>query len=221
MKDSINKDVTQEDLKLTEESILKLENNLIDICKKIQSQEAEHKKFLKASHYVYSLINRAISLNRGFLTLTQVDNYSTAVSLIRLQVDTCLRLYALSLSDNWEEFYNTIMDGKHIRNIKDRDGNKMTDNYLVTKYDKIVPGFKELYQNTSGFVHFSDSHIKMNSKITDLNEYYYNLNIIVGGTDKINIYKKVDYAFNMFGVGKRILMLVRGYQEVTKKKFFS
>ncbi len=40
--------------------------------------------------------------------------------------------------------------GERIRNIKDADGNKMTDQYLSTKLDEIYPGFRLLYENTSG-----------------------------------------------------------------------
>lgn len=47
-----------------------------------------------------SIVNRAISLNRGFVTLADSNNYQTGISLMRLQIDNYLRLYAMSLIDD-------------------------------------------------------------------------------------------------------------------------
>ena len=220
-KQPINKDVTEKDLEEINKSFLELENKIKDVCKLIFSQETEQSKLFKSSHYILSIANRAISLNRGFLTLTQVNNYSTAISLIRLQVDSCLRLFALTLVDDWPSFYKDVVSGKEIRNLKDRDGNKMTDSYLVAKYDKIDNGFKLLYKNTCGFVHFSNSHIKLNTRTKDETEDTFRMQISVGDIDHLEIYEKVDYGFNMFMVGKSIYKQIKSYQKAMKEHWLN
>lgn len=49
------------------------------------------------AHYAASIVNRSISLNKSFKLLFDNKIYTTAISLIRLQIDNCLRLYAISL----------------------------------------------------------------------------------------------------------------------------
>lgn len=218
-KQEINKNVTEEDLKLIHNSFIDLETKLKYVCKEIFQQETEKKKLYKSSHYIFSIANRTISLNRAFLTLTQVNNYSAAISLIRLQIDSCLRLFALTLVSDWRVFYDEVMKGTEIRNLKDREGNKMTDNYLVTKYDEIENGFKLLYKNTCGFIHFSDSHIKLNTKFESVSDSTFPTRISIGDVDKLEIYEKVDYAYNMLVVGKSIYKLIKGYQKSIKENW--
>lgn len=216
-KQQINKNVTEKDLELIHKSFLELETKIKDVCKEIFLQETKNKKLFKSSHYIFSIANRTISLNRAFLTLTQVNNYNAAISLVRLQVDSCLRLFALTLVSDWRDFYDEVMKGTEIRNLRDRDGNKMTDNYLVTKYDKIYNGFKLLYKNTSGFIHFSNSHIDLNTEFESLSDKTFPTKISIGDIDKLEIHQKVDYAFNMYVVGKNIYKLIKGYQKSTNE----
>lgn len=65
----INKNVTQDDLEGIFQNIIKLEEALKDEIKKIVQFEQKNGGLTKLSHYIMSVVNRAISLNRGFLTL--------------------------------------------------------------------------------------------------------------------------------------------------------
>src|SRR5690606_31735281 len=96
----------------------------------------EKKVLSKPSHYIFSIIHRAIELNRGFKTLAEANNWITAINLIRLQADSCMRLFALSLTSDRLDFYNRVIGGEHIRNLIDADGKKMTDQYLSQKLDE-------------------------------------------------------------------------------------
>ncbi|WP_282133219.1 hypothetical protein [Cellulophaga baltica] len=207
-KQNLNTDVTEDNLNHTFKNILLLEKLFILEIKKIYEIE---EGISKINHYIMSIANRAISLNRGFVTLAESNNYQTAISLMRLQIDNCLRLYALSLYSDSGEFYEKVLKGEHIRNLKDRDGNRMTDNYLVTKIDKIFPQFKSLYQKLSGHIHFSSEHFAFNNKVE--NDTY---SISVGNIEDLKIAEKVDYTFNMYLVGKDLLKLISEYRmEIT------
>lgn len=165
--------------------------------------------------YTSAIINRAISLINGFQTLASVNNYISAVPLIRLQIDNCLRFYASTLVDNYNNFFLKYLGGEHIRNMKDINGNKMTDNYLIRKLDsEVFPGIHNLYQNTSGHIHLSNEHSFLQTEL--LSDKERTITTKIGGMDFFKIDQKVDYAFNMFKASEFLLELVKSwkYQKV-------
>ena len=207
----INKDVSEEDLNLIYKYIDELNKELNNIAVEIFKNETDKKSLSKPSHFTFSIVHRAIELNRGFKALTETNNWITAINLIRLQADNCMRLFALSLVPDRLDFYQTIMKGEHIRNMEDGDGNKMTDYYLSKKLDILYPGFRLLYENTSGFIHFSKEHMNVNNDRIDNGEDFI-MYIRLAETTEFPIHKKVDYAFNMFMTGKELFKLLKGYK---------
>jgi len=161
--------------------------------------------------FVSAVINRAIGLSKGFTTLAIAKNYISAVPLIRLQVDNCLRFYASTLVSDYNDFFDKYLSGIHIRNIKDIDGNKMTDNYLAKKLDKeLFPGILNLYQNTSGHVHLSNEHSFLQTEIIPEKEM--SIRTKIGDIDFFKIDQKVDFAFNMFKATEFLLKMVQSWK---------
>jgi hypothetical protein len=217
-KDPINKDATEQDLEKIFDGLLDLEKEIKSEIKKIFENETRRGRLYKGSHFIFSIANRAIALNRGYYVLVKANNYVTAIALIRLQIDNCLRLYAMTLVDDPRDFYEKVLGGSEVRDLVDRDGKKMTDNYLVTKLDELFPKFKLLYKNTSGFVHFSNEHFFLNNTVTDMGENSFRLRTSIGDIDRLEIYEQVDYGFNMFMTGKNLFKLIKGYR-VTMEKY--
>jgi hypothetical protein len=215
----INKNVSEEDILLIRNAFADLEKNIKKVIYEIFFQETDLKVFFKPSHYTLSLANRVISLNKAYITLTKENNYTTAVALIRLQIDSCLRLFALMISSDWKDFYDDVMDGKEVRNLKDCRNKKMTDGYLVDEYQKVHNDFKSLYKKTCGFVHFSNSIIDLTSEYNDSIQKTLPTKISINGIDDISIPKKVDYDYNMFLIGKSFLKQLKLYKAVTKERF--
>jgi len=207
----INKDVTEDDLNLIYASLEELNKELNNVGLEIFKNETDKKVLAKSSHYTFSIIHRAIELNRGFKTLTEANNWITAINLIRLQADNCMRLFALSLVEDRLDFYNRVLNGEHIRNIKDAEGKNMTDLYLSQKLEGLYPGFRLLYENTSGFIHFSKEHINLNNDKVEVEEKFI-MYIRLAETTEFSISSKVDFAFNMFIVGKNLFRLLKGYK---------
>lgn len=58
----------------------------------------------KNDFYILSIINRAISLNKAFILLIENKNSLTAVSILRMQLDNLLRLNAINIVDNIDDF---------------------------------------------------------------------------------------------------------------------
>lgn len=210
-KQPLNNNVSADDLAKIFESLEAMNKKLNQTAVDIFTNETNRKLLSKPSHFTFSIVHRAIELNKGFQTLAEANNWITAINLIRLQADNCMRLFALSLVRDRLDFYNRLQNGEHIRNLKDAEGNKMTDQYLSTKLNELYPGFRLLYENTSGLIHFSNEHMKINTdRIDDGDEFM--MYIRLAETTEFPISKKVDYAFNMFIVSKELHSLLNGYK---------
>ncbi|MGY0035861.1 hypothetical protein [Pedobacter sp. NJ-S-72] len=210
-KQTLNSDVSEDDLAKIFESLDAMNTKLNQTAVDIFTNETNRKLLSKPSHFTFSIVHRAIELNKGFRTLAEANNWLTAINLLRLQADNCMRLFALSLVQDRLDFYNRVQDGEHIRNIKDAEGNKMTDQYLSTKLNELYPGFRILYENTSGLIHFSNEHMKINTDRIDHGDEFM-MYIRLAETTEFPIGKKVDYAFNMFIVSKELQGLLNGYK---------
>ena len=104
-------------------------------------------------------MKRTASNTEGFILLIESKNMSSARSLLRVQIDTFIRFSSLWIVDSPHDFAAEIIHGKHIRNIKDKLGNKMTDRYLIEILSKEYPWIRNVYDNLSGYIHFSSQHL--------------------------------------------------------------
>jgi hypothetical protein len=104
-------------------------------------------------------LNRSKAHISGFRHLVEAKNLICAGSLLRLQLDTALRFHAAFLVEHPHEFALAVLDGKRVRDLKDRDGKKMTDAYLVEKLGKEYEWVPRVYERTSGYVHLSATHL--------------------------------------------------------------
>ena len=126
-------------------------------------------------------MKRTASNTEGFITLIEAKNMTSARSLLRVQLDTFMRFSAICLVDSPHDFANEILTGKHIRNVKDKLNNKMTDRYLVDTLSKEYPWVKEVYGNLSGYIHFSAQHLF--NAVENMNNDTQTLNINIGKED--------------------------------------
>ncbi|MFA5214673.1 hypothetical protein [Sulfuricurvum sp.] len=138
------------DLKKTEIELLKVGMNMFS---------ADGGNLFPIDLIAIGAMKRTTSNTEGFITLVEAQNMTAARSLLRVQLDTFMRFSAIWIVDSPQDFANEIISGKHIRNIKDRAGNKMTDRYLVDTLSKEYPWLKDVYDNLSGYIHFSAKHL--------------------------------------------------------------
>ncbi|MCR4618403.1 MAG: hypothetical protein K5669_09515 [Lachnospiraceae bacterium] len=106
-----------------------------------------------------ALMDRSIRLAQGFVLMVENRNLTCAGALLRLQLDNCLRLYAINIAEDEKAIVDCLLKGEKIRNLKDKSGKKMSDGYLkglLVQYDE---KFETVYDNTSGYVHFSEKAI--------------------------------------------------------------
>jgi hypothetical protein len=108
--------------------------------------------------YTFMVLRRSLSLVFGFTTMIRERNFLCAAPLIRLQIDNLLRLRAAFLVTDQSQFVADVIQGKEVRQIKDRLGNKMCDAYLQDVLSGDYFWLKETYKKTSGYIHLSDAH---------------------------------------------------------------
>ncbi|HXH92463.1 MAG TPA: hypothetical protein VNN25_12850 [Thermoanaerobaculia bacterium] len=118
-------------------------------------------------------LRRSYALCRAFFDLILVENFTAAAPLIRLQLDTYLRTRAVSLVSDPQRFFEAIVTGTQLNHIKDSAGKRLTDTYLCERLGEGQPWVRELYRETSAFVHFSDKHALASLAGKDRNSFTY------------------------------------------------
>lgn len=109
--------------------------------------------------YAYGAIKRSMANCSAFRLLLTNRNFITAASVLRIQLDNALRFYASFLVSKPHEFAIAVLNGTPVRDLKDRNGKKMRDQYLVDCLSKEYPWIPKVYKETSGYIHFSKKHI--------------------------------------------------------------
>lgn len=132
--------------------------------------------------FAHGAINRSLALSAGFRTLIRDRNLICAGAILRLQLDTAIRFFAGFIVDKPHDFATEVLKGTPSRKMKDKNGQPMTDWYLVTQLAKEYPWIEPLYKKTSGYVHMSDTHIL--STFDGVNDETRVVGIKIGWRDK-------------------------------------
>ncbi|TPW31465.1 hypothetical protein FJU08_06820 [Martelella alba] len=136
---------------------------LLRICAGIMRdfpREREYERF-----YLMAAIRRTLSLGLAFRQAIESNNGQMAMILVRLNLDTLARIYALYWAEQTEgmtaeSFSRDIANGKKIGDMKLKGAKtKATDKWLIEQIESLGVWISEAYQRTSGAVHFSDFHI--------------------------------------------------------------
>ena len=139
--------------------------------KKIKANQSEilefgHSSFSKRGSKVYAfdfvvigIIKRTVSLSSAFVELIENWNLVCTRALLRMHVDTAIRLSAFWLHKSPQEMSKKVIGGQQINKMKDKNGNRMTDNYLVKQLSKENSWIMNVYKYTSSYIHFSEKHL--------------------------------------------------------------
>ena len=130
--------------------------------------------------FVNGLLNRSVNLLRGFVILMRDKNFIAAAPLVRLHLDSLLRLYAPQLIDyNIDDFAHKVIGGTPIRTLKDKDNQKMTDARLVEKIteNESFGWVQKVYDTGNAYVHYSDQLIFAAMKTKDKEERIVNFTV--------------------------------------------
>lgn len=109
----------------------------------------------------WAAVSRSISNLDGFLSMAEQGNFVLANSIVRLQLDTVLRFFSIHLVDAPHDHAMRIFKGESVKDMKDRNNNKMTDRYLCDTFaeKENLAWIKTVYEHTSGYIHLSNKHV--------------------------------------------------------------
>ena len=107
---------------------------------------------------IIGILNRCMSTSSAIEMLVSQWNMTSARAVLRVHLDTAIRLSAFWRVENPHELAKEIINRNQLYKIKDRSGKKMGDRYLVEELNKQYPWVEKVYSYTCGYVHFSDMH---------------------------------------------------------------
>jgi len=166
-------------------------------------------------YYVSGVLNRSLSLIYGFETLIASANFISAVHLVRPHLDNYLRLSAAWLVEQPHDFANRVWKGDVIRKMKDRDGKFMTDAYLKEKAAIDYPWITDVYEASSGFIHFSNKHIMNATSLSTDNDNA--LVTFIGKTDNnVSYHSKLEAVIGMIEISNCISNQVFGWVDTKR-----
>jgi len=132
-----------------------------------------------ADFYAMGIARRATALSSGFRSMVERRNSLCALPIVRMQLDTALRLYAGFFVSDHLAFCDAVMRGARINKMKADDGKKMLDTYLLERVAATNPWMRDVYDLTSGYIHFSGKHIVEAIKKDDAGD----LKMVIGPND--------------------------------------
>jgi hypothetical protein len=120
-----------------------------------------------ADFFIIGALRRTLAQARGFRDLIDARNFPCAAAILRLQLDTAMRVNALSIIDDVDAACKSVLDGKQFNRLKDRDGNKLSDAHIRKTLAQTHPWINPVYARTSDFVHLSGKHFEVSIARTD------------------------------------------------------
>lgn len=103
-------------------------------------------------------MKRSLDLLEGIICLTNRWNFAAAAPLLRLQIDSLLKLVYLAQLKNADEVSKAILEGKSFQKLKDSKGKPLFDIRLRNYARRFYPWLDRVYEETSKLIHFSDKH---------------------------------------------------------------
>jgi hypothetical protein len=103
---------------------------------------------------------RSYGLVDGFIAAFDSWNPVVAAPLLRMQVDSLIRLAYMAHAPRADAVAHHIFAGREFRTLKDDEGKTLTDCRLRKHAEDVHPWIGSVYQETSGWVHLSPAHLR-------------------------------------------------------------
>ena len=120
---------------------------------------------------IIAALNRTVNINKAYTTLIRDNNFIAAAPLVRINIDTLLRLYASIISEyDRNTFASKVIGGELIKKMKLRGTKKpLTDKTLHEELSKVedMEWVSQIYEAGSSFVHFDKTHFISSRFVSD------------------------------------------------------
>lgn len=155
-------------------SLIEIENKSKAIIKLGKQLHAISNEMFPFDLLIIAALNRTVNTNKAFVSLVKDNNFISAIPLIRINLDTLLRLYASNISEFDRNGYALkILSGMEVRKMKHFNSkSKLSDYFLHTEISKVegMEWVSYLYNIGNSFIHLEKSHFLSSMKITSEDE---------------------------------------------------
>jgi hypothetical protein len=114
-----------------------------------------------------TVMARSYSLVEGFVDAFDMWNPIVAAPLLRMQIDSLVRVSYTARMANSDEVTMYVLKGGQFRHLKDEDGKSLTDRRLLEHARPAHPWVNDVYTSTSGWVHLSPEHLWATVRLID------------------------------------------------------
>ncbi|UJP65166.1 hypothetical protein [Mongoliitalea daihaiensis] len=170
--------------------------------------------------YLNGTYSRALSLIEGFIVLLESKNYMAASHLVRPYLDNFLRLFAAWLVENPHDFANEVMKGKKVEEFFDKENakQKLRDWYLRDRASEEYPWIKDVYNTTSGYIHFSRKHIFNPIVEVNINDFTIGSYLSKYDSKTVTDLNRIEAVLVMIEISNCILEYAYGWARTKSKK---
>jgi hypothetical protein len=120
--------------------------------------------------FLAACMSRSYSIVDGFLDAWDNWNIVVAAPLLRMQLDTLVRVSYLTRAPRADEVAMEILRGGEFRKFKDTEGKTLTDKRLGQWAAPHHPWVADVYNATSGWVHLSPAHVGATWRFEESND---------------------------------------------------
>lgn len=117
--------------------------------------------------FLVAAMGRSFSLVDGFLDAFDRWNLIVAAPILRMQLDTLVRVAYVAHAPSADEIVLDVLGGGEFRHIKDADEKRLSDARLLEHAGANHPWVAAVYKATSGWVHFSPEHLRVTWQVRD------------------------------------------------------
>lgn len=108
-----------------------------------------------------SVVNRVVNINSGFCLLMRNRNFFSGAPMVRINLDSLLRIFASYQTDlDRNSFALEVIGGKEIRKMKFAGTKELLHDVNLVRRLSEVDGMKwvkQIYEAGNSFVHFGDA----------------------------------------------------------------
>lgn len=148
----------------------------VDLFRELDKSEASRAKFV-----LQAALHRNLKLRNGLKLMLETRNLLCAASIVRMQIDTCMRLNApLVVPKNRSEdcFRAILMPNQSLRKITievDDKKKKLDDKFLKDELGKRMRGTAKKYDLLSGYIHLDESAFWDSYSARDDSEWHFTI----------------------------------------------
>lgn len=120
---------------------------------------------------VMAMVQRSYGVVDALIDAVDSYNVHAAAPMLRLQLDTLFRAHYIAIQADTDELTMRLLAGEEFRKIKDSEGKNLNDGRLKDLAAAAHPWAPVVYDKTSGWVHFSLSHMVATVQISGESEF--------------------------------------------------